>query len=177
MAVAANEPYRRVSRDNGVFDGALIGAAVGAGGAGAGIFGARMSYNGIEKKAKRTISDMDTKLDLLVDKESNANGKYDKKIDKIINRRGFPFRESQGRKEKNLDKLEDRHQKNLGKIRGKAGDLANTYAEVSRPDYVSNKQSAHMYSKMGGGWRKAGIIGASAVVAGGIGMGIDGLKH
>lgn len=53
MAVAANEPYQRVSRDNGVFDGALIGAAVGAGGAGAGVFGARMSYNGIGKRVDR----------------------------------------------------------------------------------------------------------------------------
>lgn len=50
-----NEPYQRVSQDNGVFDGAFIGATIAAGGAGAGVFGASMHYNGIEKRhANRT---------------------------------------------------------------------------------------------------------------------------
>lgn len=53
--VAANDPYQRVATDNGVFDGALIGMAVGAGGAGAGVFGMRMHYNGIDKRSERQL--------------------------------------------------------------------------------------------------------------------------
>lgn len=189
MAVATNEPYRRVSKDNGAFDGALIGAAVGAGGAGAGIFGARMSHNGIEKRAQREVARMDSSLNALANRESKAVENYNKKIDKIVDleRSSDPSTRS-GRMgsrktqkhnfnkvEKPLDKLEAKHQKNLNKIRTDVDRLANTFEEVSRPDYVSNKQAAHAYSKMGGGWRKAGIIGATAVVGGGIGMIADGI--
>lgn len=169
----ANEPYQRVARDNGVYEGAMIGGAVAAGGAGAGIFGARMSYNGIEKKANRAISEMDSALSNLADKETSKIGKYNKKMSKIINKEKPS---NQAKIDKSLNRLESRHQKNLSKIRGQADKLADSYAEVSRPDYVPNKQAAHAYSKMGGGWKKAGIIGASAVIGSGIGMGIDAMK-
>lgn len=187
MAVAANEPYQRVSRDNGVFDGALIGAAVGAGGAGAGIFGARMSYNGIEKKANRMLSDMQGNLDNLADKEARINQRTDKKTDRIVNRERTVHMDSideqlnqqynQRRVEKPLDRLDRAHQKNMGKVHDRMNKIVGEFDTVSQPNYVKDRKAAHAYSKMGGSWKKAGIIGASAVVAGGVGMIADGIQN
>jgi hypothetical protein len=174
MAVAANEPYSRVSQENGVFDGGLIGMAIGAGGAGAGVFGARMSHNGIEKKATNAIQEMDGNLANLADKETSAINKYDKKIDKQVNRESTKNTRlanfKNRRIDKNLDKIDSRHQKNLGRINTRMDNVVDEFAEVSRPDYVKTKQASHAYSKHMGGWKNAAIIGASAVVSGGIGM-------
>lgn len=175
MAVAANEPYKRVSKDNGVFDGAMIGAAVGAGGAGAGIFGARMSYNGIEGKTKRQLQEMDNGLSNLVDQEAKVNKKTNKKLDQISNRKNGRF--DNWRIEKPLDNLDKRHQKNMNRINSEAEKLATEFEKVSQPSYLDDRKAGHAYKKMGGGLKKAGIIGASAVVAGGVGMIADGIHE
>ena len=83
--MAANEPYQRVATDNGVFDGALIGMAVGAGGAGAGVFGARMSYNGIDKRSERFLQGLDNKQEYVEGRINKATKNYEKKMDRKSN--------------------------------------------------------------------------------------------
>lgn len=187
----SNEPYQRVSQDNGVFDGALIGMAIGGGGAGAGVFGARMNYNGIERRTQQSLNRMEAGMDQLVNRESKALDKYDAKIDRIVDRErtynsntrsGMSSaratnRYNQRKVERPLDKLDSAHQKNLSKINREFENIANAYDEISQPSYLSNKQASHLYSRRMGGWKNAAIIGASAVVGGGLGMLTDGMNN
>jgi hypothetical protein len=287
MAVAANEPYQRVSRDNGVFDGALIGAAVGAGGAGAGVFGTRMNYNGIGKRVERdkaNLESLESRQQKSVSKAekavSNADGprfyqkrKYNKgneaaeNITSRGNRRETALNRSRVDAHNNLhntatdaihqetvgearrqnqrnvdkgynspntsmndvrnsdavtgarnayldqqgqidahydsqvnsarnrtshdlqqnpdvqyrDKVNQQIQSRVGKKQGKLVDKThqlantqNTLREMHDSGYVKKMQNNHAYSKHMGGWKNAAIIGASAVVGGGIGMLADG---
>lgn len=239
MAVAANEPYRRVSQDNGVFDGALIGAAVGAGGAGAGIFGARLSYNAIDSKAKSKTTVLDAKIDRAtsskeklsqkggrvspvdsvkqfagqkqindinairqsklshLDEKNNMARSYINNIeDAHIRNQADTARRSSfasasadvnaqfdqkvnGSKGKAwVDDVEEKRQRNLSKNMKKKQDRLDSLQSERNSwsgEGLQKRKSAHAYSKMGGGWRKAGIIGATAVVGGGVGMIADGI--
>lgn len=164
----ANEPYHRVSQDNGVINGTLIGASVGAGGAAAGIFGARMNYNAIENKVKSDVQSLEAKqanLSKKADKYSDTLSRLEQKVDtgSELNRRET----SRG----------ERSYKKYDKVAGQLGSVTKNLEEITHSDYLANKQAKHAYSKMGGGWRKAGIIGASAVIGGGLGMGIDGIAN
>lgn len=77
-AVATNDPYQRVAKDNGVFDGAMIGAGIGAIGATAGVFGTRMSYNGIGKRVERDKQMLEGKLKHQQKQAQRAENKYNK---------------------------------------------------------------------------------------------------
>ena len=186
----ANQPYQRVSQDNGVYDSALIGSAIAAGGAGAGVFGTRMHYNGIEKRAERNRKRMEKGFDNLAAREQKEIDRYNTKMDNIMekertatnrNGQGRSDRENNRYNQKNvevpLDKLESAHQKNMGRIRGELDKLTDHYGDVTSADYVKKQQSGHFYNKMKGGWRKAGIIGATAVVGAGIGASVDGINQ
>lgn len=240
MAVATNEPYRRVSKDNGVFDGALIGAAVGAGGAGAGIFGARLNYNAIDKRAEAKVTVLDDKID----RASSSKEKLVQKggrvspvdsVKQFLGQRQIndinAVRESKlnhldeknSMARKYINNIEDTHVRNQADMARRSsfanastdvnakfdqmvnGSKGNTWVndveekrqrnlnknmkkKQDRLDSLQNertswtgeglqkRKSSHAYSKMGGGWRKAGIIGATAVVGGGIGMIADGIQ-
>lgn len=82
--VEANEPIQRVAQpDNGVFDGALIGMAVGAGGAGIGVLGARASYNGIDKRAQRMNDALDAKQQRTENQMAKDQMAHDAKSQKV----------------------------------------------------------------------------------------------
>lgn len=186
MVMAANDPYQKVSENNGVFDSSLIGAAIGAGGAGAGVFGSRMHYGGIQRRADRDLKRIDIGLNNLSRREGQAVDKYNDKMSSIIDRektiggrsgsRGA-HRFNERKVEKPLDRLEKHHQKSMSSIHGEFDSMSKSLGKVSDPNYVQTRQDSHMYSKMGGKWAKAGIIGASAVVGGGLGMITDGLTN
>jgi hypothetical protein len=163
-----NEPYQRVSQDNGVFDGALIGAAVGAGGAGAGVFGTRMRYNGIEKRQQRDLGVLNRQKDLLTERADHLGDKFGSKLDKLNSKPNSPKRD------RKISNIEDKWDKKVGGIESKMNKIDRDLAHVSNLDGLKQK---HAYSKMSGGWRKAGIIGASAVVGSGVGMIADGLNR
>lgn len=88
-----NEPYQRVSQDNSVFDGALIGAAIGMGGAGAGVFGVRMHYSGIDNRVKREQKRLQNEVNFRQSKVDQAEKAYGKTVDKagprFYERRGY----------------------------------------------------------------------------------------
>ncbi|MGG1453520.1 hypothetical protein ABE325_21670 [Bacillus licheniformis] len=69
----SNEPYQRVSSENGAYEGALIGTAIGAGGAGAGVFGARMHYKGIDKRAERHLKAIESREPVIQRKINKVN--------------------------------------------------------------------------------------------------------
>jgi hypothetical protein len=164
MAVSSNEPYSRVSQDNGVFDGALIGATVAAGGAGAGIYGARMNYKGIDKRNERDLQALNAKKDILMGSVDKIHNKFESKNEKA----------RQGRfSDMNIEMNNEKRNKKMQKIGKKLEPVNNSLAHHNN---VQGIKDSHMYSKMGGGWRKAGIIGASAVVGGGVGMIADGVN-
>lgn len=164
----ANEPYQRISQDNGVFDGTLVGMAVGAGGASAGIFGSRMSYNGIEKQTNADINrynDQKTRLTNRADKYSDRLSEIERKADT-----------GQELSRRDTSRGERAYKKHSG-VMDKLNATNDSLEELTHQDYLKNKQSKHAYSNMRGGWRKAGIIGASSVIAGGIGMGVDSVSN
>lgn len=190
MAVATNEPYQRVSRDNGIFDGALIGAAVGAGGAGAHVFGSRMSYNGIDNRVKRQVQGLQNKLDHQISQVDNSKKKYDRAVDKAgprfyesahqeliekikrspdIQTRNSINQNVQGRVDKKFNKYE--------KAVERVADTSSELIKVSTPEHLQGLKDNHRYSRHMGGWKSAAIIGASAVIGGGIGMISDGLNR
>lgn len=162
-----NEPYQRVSKDNGVFDGALIGAAVGAGGATAGVFGTRMHYGGIEKRQQRDLKALNNQKTYLEGQADRIGDKLGSKIDKLEGKRM-----NETKRQKKISKLEDKWDKKVGAIESKMHKVDKDLAHVSNLEGLKNK---HLYSKMGG-WRNAAIIGASAVVGGGVGMIADELN-
>jgi|GEM_PF-6796197 len=202
MAVASNEPYQRVSRDNGVFDGMFIGMAVAAGGASAGVFGARMNYNGIDKSVQAAQGRINAGLEALSSREQKALERYDNKIDRIINRERTAGvtgnvnsrleRRNQKKLmnnpnivnlynkyfvEKPLNRLERNHQKTMERIRTDFNRLVEQNAHFEDPSYINNQKANHIYRKHMGGWKNAAIIGASAVIGGGIGMITDALME
>ncbi|MCD7910979.1 hypothetical protein KC480_05495 [Bacillus velezensis] len=73
LGTVSNDPYQRVSSENGPFEGAMLGAALGAGGAGAGIFGARMHYKGIDKRAERHLNAIESREPVLQRKINKVN--------------------------------------------------------------------------------------------------------
>lgn len=87
-----NEPLQRVSQDNGVFDGALIGAAIAAGGAGAGVFGTAMHYNGIDNRVKREQKNLQNQLKT----DEYRTNLMEKRFDKAVGKQGPRFYEKPG---------------------------------------------------------------------------------
>ncbi|MCY9186570.1 hypothetical protein [Bacillus halotolerans] len=73
IGAVGNEPYQRISSDNGPYEGAMLGAVIGAGGAGAGIFGARMHYKGIDNRAKRHLSAIEAREPVIQRKINKVN--------------------------------------------------------------------------------------------------------
>lgn len=174
-----NEPYQRVSQNNSLVDGGMIGAGIGALATGGTMLGAGLHYRGIEGRVDKTKDRMLKDIDSLDQREAKATSRYNDKMDKIISKAKDPDgrtgrREAEAfnrnRVEKPLEKLETKHQKNLSKIRDKSSTIMTQFAELESSDYLSNKQSKHMYSKMGGGFKKAAIVGASAVIGGAVGV-------
>ncbi|WP_216412719.1 hypothetical protein [Bacillus atrophaeus] len=73
LGTVSNEPYQRVSSDNSPYEGAMLGAAIGAGGAGAGVFGARMHYKGIDKRAERHLNAIESREPVIQRKINKVN--------------------------------------------------------------------------------------------------------
>ena len=274
--VASNEPYQRVSRDNGVFDGMLIGMAVAAGGASAGVFGARMHYNGIDRRVERDRARLESQLETQKQKaqrlenkfnrvsqnagpriwerrgynrgleaeerimrqgrrlenalnqnrqrdiealqqtasssiddtvaramerhpsanpenirqhniDVNAqrneylrqvneiNNAYDRQINEL--RQGISQRLDQNKDVRYKNKVQNNIEKRVNNVYNKytksvqeAVDTARLLNEMNEPGYVDKMRSKHIYGRHMGGWKNAAIIGASAVIGGGLGM-------
>ena len=284
--VASNEPYQRVSRDNGVFDGMLIGMAVAAGGASAGVFGARMHYNGIGQRVERDRARLESQLeaqkqkaqrledkfnrvsqnagprfyerpffnkgeqaeadivrranrhknvveqnrqadlqnlfqttsdsinrtaeeeahrqtqqrrqfgypnpkvvsddvmntdvingqrDTYMEHRDNINRYYDQQISQIDQRMMDEL--SNNKHVQRRNKIQQNIDNRVNKVYNKytkavhdAVDTARQLNEIGQPGYVDKLRSKHIYGRHMGGWKNAAIIGASAVIGGGLGM-------
>lgn len=160
-----NEPYQKISQDNGVYDGALIGSAIAAGGAGAGMFGARMHYNGIEKRSEKQMTALSQKKDALVKNVHRVHDKYQNKIDKA--RGGWNEQDK-------IDEINGARNKKIEKVGARLQGVNDSIAHASDLDSIRSK---HAYSRTGGGLKKAGIIGANAVIGLGIGAATDKLSN
>lgn len=175
MYLDSNEPYQKVSQDNGVINGALIGLGVGGGAAGLGVLGARRSYNTIDKRSERNLLSVEamqqnaenqmakTQLDHQKNTEKVGprmwqKNKYNTTLDRdYIQKVNGQIDQRRAKMDEKYDKKMNAHVENLSKISEKR--------ERFNPDTMRRK---HIYGKMGG-WKNAAIIGASAVVGGGIG--------
>lgn len=181
--MSSNEPYQRVSQENNPFDGALIGAAIGAGGATAGVFGARMHYNGIDNRVKRQINRLEKQLNRQMKAVDRAERSYNRYVgDRDIDITDDSLRQRMAEKLGTEPELSRVNERKRAKARKKfnryydalddAADTAKKLSRVSSEGYADSLRRSHVYSRMGG-WRNAAIIGASAIIGGGLGMLID----
>lgn len=200
MAIASNEPYQRVATDNGVFDGAGWGAGIGAAAAGAVIGGNKMHYNGIPKRAERDLKVLEAQEPFYEGYQKNVEDRYARNMgsidkggvfnqgtvkraeiaeqsyrDPLIN--GVPemnpdIQRKKNMMDKRIRKAEKRYDKGMDQVDAYQKNLR----QLRDPHYVESMQQRHRYSKHMGGWKNAAIIGASAVIGGGVGMIADGLN-
>jgi hypothetical protein len=160
-----NQPYQHVAKDNNPYDGAIIGSAVAAGGAGAGMFGARMHYKGISARSEKAIGKIQPKVDFLSGQIDSLAEKAARKTEKVQN-----SRKSDVWKQRKTDAISNKLDKGTSKIERIKSKFDSDLAHHSNIEAI---QKGHLHSRMSGGWKRAGIIGATALVGAGIGAGID----
>ncbi len=183
MYVDSNHPYQYVSKNNSVVDGGLIGAVIGAGIAGSAIGVSGLNYRGIENRRDHQVSKIDKNLNKLEDARVAQGQSYSQKMNILRNMR-MPLADSLddhsiGRKliegynsviDDRVNKTNDQYSNRISKLINQSSDLKNQKQALMDPSYVKNAQQNHIYNKIGGWRAKAGIIGASAVVGGGLGV-------
>lgn len=182
MYLDSNQPYQKVSQDNSSISGGWIGMGVGASVGGLGVMGARRSFNNIDKKSERNLLSVEAmqqnaennmaKTQINHQKRTENMGPrrwqknkynttldrdYIQKVDEQVSRR-------RQKTEEKYDKKMNAHIENLNKVSEKR--------ERYNPETMRGK---HVYRKMGG-WKNAAIVGASAVIGGGVGALTDHLS-
>lgn len=154
-----NEPYGRVSQNNGDVTSSLTGAAIGAGLTGSGLIGARAHYNRIDNRTSNQLERAQKQL-------AKQQGNYDKAFSNFMKFEADGVNRSNTTK---FDKAKEAYKKADDALFAREQRVN----QLSAPGYADERRAAHLYNKAGGGWKKAGIVGGSALLGGAAGYGIN----
>ncbi len=165
----SNEPFYRITMDNNVWDGALIGAGIGAVTSGAVVGAARMRYSGVDRRNARDLQILGNQKEFFEGEVDRAFNKFEGKKDRI--RQASYDRDV---REKKIDKINQKSKRKLDKLGARLQKVNDDLAHESNLEAIKQRT---LYGRHMGGWRNAAIIGASSVIGGGVGMISDGLSN
>ncbi len=165
----SNEPFYRITMDNDVWDGALIGAGIGAVSSGAVVGAAKMRYNGVEKRNARDKKVLQNQREHFEGEVDRAFNKFEGKKDRI--------RQSSSDRDIKAQKIEKINQKQAKKMEKLGARLQKVNDDLVHESNLEAIKKRTLYGRHMGGWKNAAIIGASSVIGGGLGMISDGLDN